>query len=335
MSKSVGNVIDPNKVMKQLGADIVRLWVLSTDSQSDVRVSMEILQQVSEVYRKIRNTLRFLIQNTGDFDPTKDAVAYEDLRSFDQYMANRLDVTVENILTAFETYKFHDIFKEVNHFVTVDMSNYYMNVAKDILYIDAPDSYERRAIQTVFYDSLVKLTKLLTPVIPHTAEEIWDYLDEAEEYAQLADMPTVENYANREEVLEKWTAFNLLRDNVLKANEVARENKVIGKDFEAKTTLYVTDGVKELFDSLNADIRQILVASELNILPLAEKPADDDSILEFDNMAIKVERMPGEVCDRCRITAEDVIEIEGKGKVCHRCHSIIEEHYPEVLEAAE
>ena len=334
MSKSIGNVIDPLKVMKQMGADIVRLWVLSADSSSDVRVSMELLNQVSEVYRKIRNTLRFLIQNTEDFDPKENSIAYEDLRSIDQYMLNILDETVETALNGFENYKFNDIFKAINHFVTVDMSNFYMNIAKDILYIDAPDAYDRRAIQTVFYEVMVKLTKLLTPVIPHTAEEIWEYLNEEEAYVQLAEMPEVENYANREKLLNKWNAFMDLRDNVNKANEVARENKVIGKDFEAKTTLYVTDGVKELFDSLNSDLRQILVASELNVLSLADKPVDDESILDFDDMSIKVEHMPGEVCERCRITTEEIIEVDGKGPLCHRCHSIVEEHYPELLEEA-
>jgi len=335
MSKSLGNTIDPNKVMDQLGADIVRLWVLSADSQSDVRVSMEIIQQVSEVYRKIRNTLRFMVQNTEDFNKEENGIAYDELRTIDQYLLNRLDETVEKISNAYENYKFNEIFKEINHFCTVDLSNFYMNVAKDILYIDAPDAYDRRAIQTVFYEALVKLTKVLTPIIPHTAEELWAFLDEEEDYAQLSEMPGIEHYENREEVLDKWTQFMDLRDNILKANEVARENKVIGKDFEAKLTLYVTDGVKELLDSLNADLRQILVASELNILPLADKPEKDDSLLEFDTMAIKVEHMPGGVCDRCRITTEELIEVEGKGVLCHRCHGIVKEHYPELLEEAE
>ena len=333
MSKSIGNVIDPLKVMKQMGADIVRLWVLSTDSSSDVKVSMELLNQVSEVYRKIRNTLRFLIQNTEDFDPAENSIPYEDLRSIDQYMLNVLDVTVETALDGYNNYKFNDIFKAINQFVTVDMSNFYMNIAKDILYIDAPNGYDRRAIQTVFYEVMVKLTKLLSPVIPHTAEEIWEYLNEEDKYVQLTEMPEVVHYENRDEVLEKWNAFMDLRDNINKANEVARENKVIGKDFEAKLTVYVTDGVKALFDSLDSDLRQILVASELNVLPLADKPADDESILDFDDMAIKVERMPGGVCERCRITTEELIEVDGKGDLCHRCYDIVKEHYPELLEA--
>ena len=333
MSKSIGNVIDPIKVMKQMGADIVRLWVLSTDSSSDVKVSMELLNQVSEVYRKIRNTLRFLIQNTEDFDPAENSIPYEDLRSIDQYMLNVLDVTVETALDGYNNYKFNDIFKAINQFVTVDMSNFYMNIAKDILYIDAPDAYDRRAIQTVFYEVMVKLTKLLSPVIPHTAEEIWEYLNEEDKYVQLTEMPEVVQYENRDDILEKWNAFMDLRDNINKANEVARENKVIGKDFEAKLTLYVTDGVKALFDSLDSDLRQILVASELTVLPLADKPEDDETILDFDDMAINVEHMPGDVCERCRITTEELIEVDGKGNLCHRCHDIVKEHYPELLEA--
>ncbi len=334
MSKSVGNVIDPDKVMNQLGADIIRLWVLTVDTQADVRVSMELLQQVSEFYRKIRNTLRFMIQNTEDFNPTKDSIPYEELRSIDKYTLNRLDLTIENILSAFESYKFNDISKEINHFTTVDLSNFYMNVAKDILYIDEPDAYDRRAIQTVFYEAIVKLTKVLTPIIPHTAEEIWEFLNEEEDFAQLAEMPEVENYANREEIVDKWTSFMRVRDNILKANEIARENKVIGKDFEAKTILYVSEDIKELFDSLDADLRQVLVASELNVHPLSEQPADDESIVEFDQMAIKVEHMPGEVCDRCRITTEEIIDLGEVGKLCHRCYEICETHYPELLEEA-
>lgn len=332
MSKSVGNVISPDKVMDQLGADIIRLWVLTVDTQADVRVSMELLQQVSEFYRKIRNTFRFMIQNTEDFDPKENSIDYKDLRSIDRYLLNRLDLTIENIKASYDKYKFNDISKEINHFVTVDLSNFYMNIAKDILYIDAPDAYDRRAIQTVFYQTLVKLTKLLTPIIPYTMEEIWTFLNEEEDYAQLAEMPELENYEDREELLEKWTAFMDIRDDILKANEIARENKVIGKDFEAKTSLYLSSDARKLLESLNADLRQVLVASELNLYSLEEKPENDDKILDFDKLSIKVERMPGEVCDRCRITTENLIDLGEKGQLCPRCHSICEKHYPELLE---
>lgn len=332
MSKSLGNIIDPVEVMDKLGADIIRLWVTSVDVESDVPIGMDILQQVSEVYRKIRNTLRFLIQNTVDFDKDENAVAYDDLRPIDQYLMNRLNELVKTVRKAYKTYQFRVIYREINHFCTVDLSNFYMNVAKDIIYIEAPDSYERRAIQTVFYEVLVKLTKLLTPIIPHTAEEIWSYLDEPEEYVQLAELPDVESYENGEALLAQWSDFMAVRDNILKANEVAREQKVIGKDFEARTTLYVDEKVGQLLEGLNSDIRQIMIASELNILPLAEKPADDQSILDFEGMSVKVEHMPGEVCDRCRITGEDVKEYANGDKLCDRCVQTIELEYPEYAE---
>lgn len=330
MSKSIGNVIDPNKVIKQMGADLIRLWVSSVDTQADVRVSMDILKQVSEIYRKIRNTIRFLIQNTEDFDINKDGVAYEELRPVDQYLMNRLNQTVKNVTDGYERHVFSDIFKEINQFCTVDVSNFYANFSKDVLYIDAPDDYNRRAMQTVFYHIIRDLTKLLAPILPHSAEEMWTYLQEEEDYVQLAEFPEVRSYDNEAEVLDKWNAFMKFRDKVLKANEVARENKIIGKDFEAKTTIYASNHVKELLESLNSDIRQILIASDLIIKDLSEKP-EDESILEFEGVSIKVEHMSGEVCTRCRITSENTVQISDEEYLCQRCHEICEKHYPEVL----
>ena len=332
MSKSVGNVIDPNDVADDLGADLIRLWAASVDTSADVRVSEEILGQVAEVYRKIRNTIRFLIQNTADFNYSTDAIAYDDLRGFDQYILSQLNTMVKDALAAYDNYNFSEIYKEINQFCTVVMSNFYMNVSKDVLYIDAPNGYERRAMQTVFYEVILKLAKLLTPIIPHTAEEIWAYLDEEEEFAQLSNLPDVEELAGSAELVAKWDKFMTIRDYVLKANEVAREKKVIGKDFEAKTTLYVNAENKELLESLDADLRLILITSELTIKPLADKPADDDQVIDFDGVSVKVERMSGEVCTRCRITSEDVVSLpNGEDVLCPRCHAICEEHYPEVL----
>lgn len=332
MSKSVGNVIDPNDVADDLGADLIRLWAASVDTSADVRVSEEILGQVAEVYRKIRNTIRFLIQNTADFNYSTDGIAYDNLRGFDQYILSQLNTMVKDALAAYDNYNFSEIYKEINQFCTVVMSNFYMNVSKDVLYIDAPNGYERRAMQTVFYEVVLKLAKLLTPIIPHTAEEIWSYLDEEEEFAQLSDLPDVEELAGSAELVAKWDKFMTIRDYVLKANEVAREKKVIGKDFEAKTTLYVNAENKELLESLDADLRLILITSELTIKPLADKPANDDQVIDFDGVSVKVERMSGKVCTRCRITSEDVVTLpNGEDVLCPRCHAICEEHYPEVL----
>lgn len=332
MSKSVGNVIDPNDVANDMGADIIRLWSISVDTEADVRVSHDILNQVAEVYRKIRNTVRFLIQNTEDFDPKVNEVDYQDLSGLDQYILVQTDRLVDQVLTAYDEYNYLDIYKTVNQFCTVTLSNFYMNISKDILYIDPEDAQSRRAVQTVFYKILLVLAKLLAPVIPHTAEEIWSYLSEPEDYVQLSDMPKRQNYQNALELEDKWSQFLSIRDHVLKANEVARENKLIGKDFEAKTTLYLDQAGRDLLDSLDVNVRLVLISSQLNVLDLADKP-DDDRILDFDGVSVLVEKMPGEVCTRCRITTDDPYELpEDKGYLCQRCHDIVQADFPEVLE---
>lgn len=332
MSKSIGNVIDPNDVADKMGADLIRLWVSSVDTSADVRVSMDILDQVAEGYRKIRNTIRFMIQNTADFDQQNDRIPYEQLRGFDQYILHQLYETVEKTTSAYNAYNFPDIYKQINQFCTSVMSNFYMNVSKDVLYIDATDGYERRAMQTVFYDVIVTLAKLLVPIIPHTAEEIWEYVDEPELFAQLADFPDVSAFEGSSDLVEKWDQFMGLRQHVLKANEVAREQKRIGKDFEARITLYVDKSTEALLDELDTDLSLILIASALDVIPLAEKPTDDSEILDFDGVSIKVEKMSGEVCTRCRITTEDVVMLPGdKGVLCQRCYQICQEHYPNLL----
>jgi len=193
MSKSLGNTILPSDVEKQFGAEILRLWVTSVDSSNDVRISMDILKQTSETYRKIRNTLRFLIANTTDFNPNEDAVFYEDLRSVDKYMTVKFNQLVATIRKAYEDYDFMTIYKAVVNFITVDLSAFYLDFAKDVVYIEAADNIARRQMQTVFYDILVKITKLLTPILPHTAEEIWSYLEfEPEEFVQLSELPDAE-----------------------------------------------------------------------------------------------------------------------------------------------
>ena len=213
MSKSIGNTILPDKVIKQMGADILRLWVSSVDYEADVRVSMDILNQVSEVYRKIRNTMRFLLANTEDFNPSTDRVAYEDLRSVDKYMTIRLNQTIKEIREeGYEKYNFLQIYRTVMNYLTIDLSAFYLDFAKDVVYIEAQNDYQRRCMQTVFYDVAVALSKLLTPIIPHTAEEIWSHLKEEEAYVQLAEFPSYQDFANQEELLDTWAAFLDFRD---------------------------------------------------------------------------------------------------------------------------
>lgn len=329
MSKSIGNTIDPNKVADQMGADIIRLWTASVDTESDVRVSMDILKQVSEVYRKIRNTIRFLLANTTDFDPQENAIAYDDLNPVDQYQYNVLQEVTEKALDAYDRYDFQTVYREINNYCITVLSNFYLDFAKDVVYIEAEDSHDRRSEQTVFYQIAVNLAKLLTPIIPHTTEEIWEYLKEEEDYVQLADMPEVQYGENAAELFEKWNVFMDFRDDVLKALEVAREDKLIGKSFEAKLTVYVTEEMKEILDSLDTNLQRILIVSELVVEDLDQAP---EEALKFDDLAILVEKKSGEVCERCRITSETVGTFEDAPTVCDRCHAILQEHYPEILE---
>ncbi|RHK07042.1 isoleucine--tRNA ligase [Enterococcus casseliflavus] len=332
MSKSLGNTIAPEKVINQMGADILRLWVSSVDYEADVRVSMDILNQVSEVYRKIRNTMRFLLANTSDFDPAKDSVSFENLRSVDKYMMVRLNQTIKTIREdGYEKYNFLHIYRTVINFLTVDMSSFYLDFAKDVVYIEAENDFQRRAMQTVFYQTAVALTKLLTPIIPHTAEEIWSHLKEEEEYVQLAEFPGYDTFANQEELLDLWRAFLDFRDNVLKALEEARNAKLIGKSFEAKVTVYPTDPVAALLKAIDSDIAQLLIISP-DFLTIKEAgEAAPEAAYQFEDVAILVEKAEGEVCERCRQVRVDVGVEEQLPTLCGHCAAIVKENYPEAV----
>ena len=329
MSKSLGNTIVPDKVIKQMGADILRLWVSSVDYEADVRVSMDILNQVSEVYRKIRNTMRFLLANTTDFEPKEHAVAYEELRSVDKYMLVRLNDVVKTIRESYDKYDFTQIYKTVVNFLTVDLSSFYLDFAKDVVYIQAEDSYERRCMQTVFYQAAVALTKLLTPIIPHTTEEIWTYLKEEDEYVQLSELPSYEEFPNQAELLDTWKAFMDFRDKVLKALEEARNKKVIGKSLEAKVTIYPNEQVAAMLTALDADLAQLLIVSPDSFS--ISKEETPENAMVFDDVAILVEKADGEVCDRCRQVRTTVGEDEKLPTLCASCAHIVEENYPEAV----
>ena len=328
MSKSLGNVISPNDVIKRMGAEIIRLWVAQADTTSDVAVSMGILQQSAESYRKIRNTFRYMLANTSNFDPKENRVAYDDLRSVDQYMEVKLNDLVKGCLAAYDKFDFTTVFKKVFNFISNDLSAFYLDFAKDVLYIEGQDSHARRSMQTVIYDAAVKLDKVLTPILPHTMEEIWGFLKEPEDYVQLANMPKIENYANHDELLENWDKFMKLRDDVLKALEEARNKKLIGKSFEAAVTIYPDKETKAMLDDLDADFRQILIVSKLTIAD-GEAPENAEKL---NNASIVVEHAEGEVCPRCRMIRTDIGEDPKLPKLCDRCAKIVEADYPEAVQ---
>lgn len=329
-SKSLGNTIEPNKVTNQMGADILRLWVSSVDYESDVKVDMNTLTQIAEVYRKIRNTMRFLLANTSDFDVKKDRVEYDKLRSVDKYMMIRLNDTVKTIRDkGYENYSFSTVYKSLVNFCTNDLSAFYLDFAKDVVYIEAVDNHERRAMQTVFYDILVTLTKLMTPILPFTSEEIWSHLQEEEEYVQLSELPGYDTYPDQEDIMELWDGFMEVRTNVLKALEEARNSKLIGKSFEAKVTIYPNEPKAMLLNALNTNLAQVLIVSDL----VVEKPTTEvpEEAVRFNDVAILVESAQGETCQRCRAIKEDVGSHKDLPTLCDRCAEIVETNYPEAV----
>lgn len=332
MSKSLGNTIAPDKVIKQMGADILRLWVSSVDYESDVRVSMDILNQVSEVYRKIRNTMRFLLANTSDFDPLTDTVSYDDLRSVDKYMIVRLNQVIKGVREkGYEKYNFQYIYRTLVNFMTTDLSSFYLDFAKDVVYIESVDNHDRRSMQTVFYQVAVALTKLWTPIIPHTAEEMWSYLKEEENFVQLAELPEYQEYPNQEELLDTWSAFMSFRDEVLKALEVARNEKLIGKSMEAKVTIYPSEEVSVLLKAVDADLPQLLIISpDFFAVKAVGQPAPENA-QEFTDAKILVEKAAGEVCQRCRQMKESIGTDEKLPTLCAHCAEIVEAENPEAV----
>ena len=333
MSKSLGNVISPAKEMKTKGADIIRLWVSSVDYESDVRISDEILNQVSEVYRKIRNTMRFMLANTTDFDPKAHAVAFEDLRTVDQYMLVRFNQLVDSIRKAYDNYQFSTVYQGVINFCTVDLSQFYLDFAKDVVYIDQENGFERRAMQTVLYEILVKLTKLLSPILVHTTEEVWKYLKEEEAYVQLAEFPEVTHYEDEEAILARWAEFFKVRNTALKALEEARNEKLIGKNFEAKVTLYPTQEVADLLDSLQTDVAQLFIVSQLEVAPVGT--ATPENAVQGEGVSVLVEHAKGETCQRCRAVKVEVGTLEDAPTLCDRCATIVREFYLEALNGEE
>ena len=223
MSKSLGNVIVPDQVVKQKGADIARLWVSSTDYLADVRISDEILKQTSDVYRKIRNTLRFMLGNINDFNPDTDSIPESELLEVDRYLLNRLREFTASTINNYENFDYLNIYQEVQNFINVELSNFYLDYGKDILYIEQRDSHIRRSMQTVLYQILVDMTKLLAPILVHTAEEVWSHTPHVkEESVHLADMPKVVEVDQA--LLDKWRTFMNLRDDVNRALEQARKS---------------------------------------------------------------------------------------------------------------
>ncbi|TVY09581.1 isoleucine--tRNA ligase [Paenibacillus cremeus] len=320
MSKSLGNTIDPNQVCDKLGADILRLWVSSVDYQSDVRISDNILNQISENYRKIRNTLRFLLGNLSDFNPATDRVAAADMRELDRFALLRMNRMIERVVKAYDNYEFHIVYQTVHHFCAVEMSAFYLDILKDRLYASLPSDAGRRAAQTVLYDALTAITKLIAPILPHTADEVWKYIPGTElPTVQVAELPVVDASLFNDTLEEKWEKFIELRDEVLKALEEARKEKLIGNSLSAAVQLYPNAETAELlkgFDQLD----QLFIVSAVQVYEGAAVPEGAHS---FKGGAVKITVADGEKCERCWIVTPEVGHDEEHSTLCKRCANVI------------
>lgn len=304
MSKSLGNVIVPADMVRLHGSDILRLWVASTDYTEDVRISDDLIKQVKESYRKIRNTYKFMLGNLKDFDYTKDSVKYEDMPYYDKYMMNELNKFTKNVLEEYNNYNFQNVYKLVNNFVSFTLSNFYLDFTKDILYIEKADSLVRRSVQTVLYNILNNEVKLLAPILPYTSEEVYSLLPHTEESVHLTDMPEVVTYSDSAEVEELFNLFFELKDKVNKKLEEARNEKLIGSALEAVVKINLDPKYNEVKEKLGFYLHQLFIVSKV------EYTTDGEEVV--------VEKSTGEKCNRCWNYVDHL-----NGDICDRCHNII------------
>lgn len=327
MHKSLGNSVSPLELIQKYGADLVRLWVASSDYRVDVRVSDAIFKQLSETYRKIRNTARILLANIGeDFDPNKDIVPVADMLPLDKWAVCRANRLVKACREAYELYEFHSVYREINNFCTVDISKLYVDITKDRMYCEAKDSAARRSGQSAMYYILDTMTRLLAPILAFTSNEIWSAMkhkaEDAADHVLLTDMPVydadIEAYA---EVEEKYEQLFKLRDEVMKALEVARADKLIGKSLEAKITVYTEDNeAYSVLEGFDADeLKNVFIVSACSIV---KGGCADAFCEEGAKLAVKVEPADGVKCDRCWMFSVESYE-DGEGHLCPRCRATL------------
>ena len=328
MSKSLGNGIDPADVIKEYGADILRLWVASSDYTTDIKISKDLLKQLSEVYRKIRNTAKYILGNINDFNPDADCVAYEDMCELDKWALYKMTNLIKKVNEAYTTYEFHTMFHAIHNFCVVDMSNFYLDIIKDRLYTSKADSKERRAAQTVMYEILQALVRMLTPVLAFTTEEIWQFMPhratDDTESVQLNSWPEVNEKYIDHSLAEKWSRILALRSDVSKALEVARANKTIGHSLNAKVTIFADGDDYEFIKSIENDLVTIFIISAVEVKKLAEAPAETQKGEEMPGIKVCVEQAPGEKCERCWMYSEYVGSDENHPTLCKRCSDVVE-----------
>jgi isoleucyl-tRNA synthetase len=345
MSKSLGNVVDPDTIINGgkdqkkepgYGADILRLWVSSVDYSADVPIGQNILKQLVDVRNKIRNTARFLLGSLEGFDPSIDAISYQDLPELDKYMLHRIGEVFTEVTEAFETFQFSRFFQVVQNFCVVDLSTFYLDIAKDRLYISDTKAFRRRSCQTVLALALENLTKAIAPVLSYLAEDIWQYLPYTSPYPSVFESGwvVVKPEWNKPELISKWTKIRQIRTEVNKVMENARTQKVIGSSLDAKVLLYLADAdfkqeleAFNLGDSLSGnlvdELRYFFLASQVELVDSKASIETANYTGESELVSVGIVKADGQKCDRCWNYSTHVGEFKDDPTICERCNSAL------------
>ena len=326
MSKSLGNFIAPKKLIQQYGAEMIRLWASASDYQDDIKISDNILKQLSDAYRRIRNTSRFMLGNLFDFDPNAHSVPYAELKEIDQYALHRLQDLVTRIKKGYESYEFHQIYHALFNFCTLDLSAFYLDIQKDRLYTSPPSSVTRRSTQTVMYILLDTITRLIAPILSFTAEEIWKHMPDGgdrKESIHLMDFPRVNSQYINSRLGEKWDLLLDVRSEVTKALETARVNKVIGHSLDAAVMLCAKPALHEALKSYEGELAGLFIVSKTGLTDFEGQPAGCVAT-NMPELVLHVAAAGGEKCERCWMHDESVGESSVHPTICHRCETALE-----------
>ncbi len=322
MSKSIGNVIAPKEVIDKYGAEILRLWVSASDYRDDIRISDNILKQLSDAYRRIRNTGRFILGNLSDFNPAADAVPYDAMPDIDRYALHALLRLIEKGRRAYDSYEFHVIYHALHNYCTVELSAFYLDILKDRLYTSPPASPERRSAQTVMYTILDAMVRLMAPILPFTAEEIWQYMPAQSgrfDSIHLASLPEADPALRNDELADRWKRLIAVRGEVTRALEEARARKEIGHPLDAAVTISAGRGVYEVLNEYAEDLHTYFIVSQT---ALAQSPPENAYFSkEIEGLAIQVAPAPGGKCQRCWVHDTTVGTLEEHPAICSRCES--------------
>jgi isoleucyl-tRNA synthetase len=334
MSKSLGNVVYPQDVIDKFGADVLRLWVTSADYRNDMAVSKKIMGQMADVYRKIRNTFRFILGNLYDFQPEKDSIPYEELTLLDRWILFKLHQLIQRVNKAYEKSEFYIVYHAISTFCIVDMSSFYLDITKDTLYCSASGERERRSIQTVLCQAGSVLARLLAPVMPFTTEEVWSYLPGAKDMAEsvhLTDLPQANRDYLNPELESYWERILNLRDEVAKVLEAARQEKVIGPATEANVSLYPeNEETLEFLRQIEDELPAIFIVSSVKVHDIWEAAPQGAMKLNNDlQLYIMVAPAPGRKCTRCWLYKETVGNHASHPDLCQRCYEVVESYEEE------